>query len=148
MKILERPGPGLVAGALALFLGIQAAGAATCMDELDRFERRLHGSSLAATDPDTFQALVRQAEEAAELRDEEECLQSVAELNSALPEDAGAQPVSRRTSSTSETRDKPSRPAAPVLLIAGGAGTDAAADESKADEGEEDGDSPDARTDD
>lgn len=146
MKNPERCG--LFAAALSVVLCIEAAGAATCMDELDRFERRLHSSSLAATDPDTFQAFVRQAEEAAELRDEEECLQSAAELNSALPEDAGARPASPQTSSTGEKRANPSRPAAPVLLIAGGAGTDAATSEGKADEAEDDGESPDDRTDD
>jgi hypothetical protein len=148
MKNPERLASGLVAAALIAVLCMEAAGAATCMDELDRFERRLHSSSLAATDPDAFQAFVRQAEEAAELRDEEECLQSVAELNSALPEDSGTQPVSRQTSSTGETRDNPSRPAAPVLLIAGGAGTDAATTDGKADAAEEDSESPDGQTDD
>ena len=138
----------VVTAALTVVLSIEAAGAATCMDELDRFERRLHSSSLAATDPDTFQALVRQAEEAAELRDEEECLQSVAELTSALPEDGGAQPVHRPPSSSGETRDNPRRPAAPVLLIADGAGTEAAETEGNADEAEEDSESPDGQTDD
>jgi hypothetical protein len=148
MKILGVPGPGLIAGALTVVFGFQAAGAATCMDELDRFERRLQNSSLAAADPDAFQALVRQAEEAAELRDEEQCLLSVAELNAELPEDADPQPVSRQTSSTGETRDNASRPAPPVLLIAGGAGTDTASAEGKTDEAEEDGESRDDRTDD
>lgn len=147
MKNPERLVPALTATALTVVLCIQAAGAATCMDELDRFERRLHSSSLAATDPDTFQVLVRQAEEAAELRDEEECLQIVAQLNSALPKDGDAQPVSRQTSSTRETRDGPSRPAAPVLLIADGAGTDATTTEGKTDEAEEDSESPDLQTD-
>lgn len=118
----------VAAAAIALILGAHASGsaqAATCMDELDRFERKLHDSSLADTDPDTFQALVRQAEEAAELRDEEQCLQSVAELNAALPEDSGAAPIRRRsttsgtTSSDDDARGNESRPAAPVLLTAG-----------------------------
>lgn len=143
MNICKRPAPGLVVGALSLVLGSQAAVAATCMDELDRFERRLHNSSLATTDPDTFETLVRQAEEAAELRDEEQCLQSVAELNSELPEDAAAQPVSNRTSSSTETRDNPSRPAAPVLLIAGGSGTDTPASDDADNAAEEDGESND-----
>jgi hypothetical protein len=118
----------LVAAA-ALSLGPLAAGfaqAATCMDELERFERRLHSSSLASTDPDAFQALVRQAEETAELRDEEQCLERVAELNAALPEDSGLQPVSReRTDSRSrDAQENPRRPKAPVLMIAGGDGDD------------------------
>lgn len=123
MKIRKRPGPGLIAGAagiwtLGVILGIQAAGAATCMDELDRFERRLQDSSLAEKDPDTFQALVREAEQAAGLRDEEQCLQKVAELNSELPEDARPQPVSRTPSAREiSKRDNPSRPAAPVLML-------------------------------
>lgn len=137
MKILERPGAGLFAGALSIMLGMPVAQAATCMDELDRFERRLNNSNLAVTDPDTFQALARQAEEAAELRDEEQCLQSVAELNSELPEQA--EPVSR-SPAPKETRDRP-RPAAPVLLVAGGTGGDSTRetpDENDADGAEED----------
>jgi hypothetical protein len=113
--------------AVALILVVGAAGAveaATCKDELDRFERRLHSSALAATDPDNFQALVRQAEEAAELRDEEQCLQSVATLNAALPEDSEA-----ATRGTPTTR---SRPAAPVLMMAGGNEADSARAEEKA----------------
>lgn len=122
--------PGRVAAALPIALavaaGMQPAGiaeAATCMEELDRFERRLHGSGLAATDPETFEALVRQAEETAELRDEAQCLQSVAELNAALPEDPGSRPVSREVSGAAdgESSDNPRRPAPPVLMIAGGA---------------------------
>ena len=144
MNNRKRAGTGLIVGALSLVLGIQVAGAATCMDELDRFERRLNNSSLATTDPETFQALVRQAEEAAELRDEEQCLQSVAELNSELPESADSQSVSRETSSSSSTeaRDTPSRPAAPVLLIAGGSGTDTTPSDGENEDGEEDGESP------
>ena len=116
-----------VAAAAVLILGVGAAGitqATTCMDELDRFERRLHDSTLASTDPDAFQALVRQAGETAELRDEEQCLQDVAELNQALPEDAGAQPATREStdSGTRAAQDQPSRPKAPVLMIAGSGG--------------------------
>jgi hypothetical protein len=111
------------AAAIALILGLYAAGtaqAATCKDELDRFERRLHSSTLAATDPDTFQALVRQAEEAAGLRDEEQCLQTVAALNQAVPEDLGIQ-SSRATPATRNDAPQanPRRPAAPVLMIPG-----------------------------
>lgn len=143
MSNRKQPGPALIAGALSLVLGIQVAGAATCMDELDRFERRLHNSNLATTDPDTFRALVRQAEEAAELRDEEQCLQSVAELNSALPEDTDAQPVSRQTSSSADTRDNPSRPAAPVLVIAGGAESDTPSSDGEIEDAGENEGSPD-----
>jgi hypothetical protein len=118
---------------VALILVVGAAGAAeaaTCKDELDRFERRLHSSTLAATDPDSFQALVRQAEEAAELRDEEQCLQSVATLNAALPDDAEA--VTRGPSTAR------SRPAAPVLMMAGGDQADTARAGEKADGDAED----------
>ena len=113
----------LAAGVLAVIFALQTAGtakAATCADELDRFERRLLSSTLAATDPDTFQSLVRRAEDAAELRDEEQCLQKVAELNAALPEDQGLQPTSRQhpRRERADTPDSRSRPAAPVLLIA------------------------------
>lgn len=130
--------------AAALSLGPLAAGfaqAATCIDELERFERRLHSSSLASTDPDAFQALVQQAQETAELRDEEQCRESVAELNAALPEDTGLQPVTReRTDSGSrDAQENPRRPKAPVLMIAGGDGddepakTDGEADENQRD---------------
>ena len=115
---------GFAVGAVIAILlqGTAPAQAATCMDELDRFERRLHSSSLAATDPDRFEALLRQAEEAAELRDEEQCLQGVAELNAALPEEAGRQPASRSAAAPKEdARDNPRRPAAPSLMIANGA---------------------------
>lgn len=122
----------VLGAAMAVLLQAAApAGAATCMDELDRFERRLHSSSLAATDPDAFEALVRQAEETAELRDEEQCLQSVAELNAALPDDAGLQPTSRRSAAPGEknARDNPRRPAAPMLMIAGSDDAETPADE-------------------
>jgi len=110
--------------AVILSVGLQAANyaqAATCKDELDQFERRLHSSSMAADDPGAFEELVRLAEEAAELRDEDQCLQRVAELNEALPEDNVVQPLSQGqddSSAGSEAQAAPSRPRAPVLLIA------------------------------
>jgi hypothetical protein len=106
----------VAAAAMTVILGgyaIDTAQAATCKDELDRFERRLHSSTLAATDPGAFQTLVRQAEEAAELRDEEQCLQAVAALNEAVPEDAPATRIDAAKAAN------PRRPAPPVLMIAG-----------------------------
>jgi hypothetical protein len=97
-----------------------SAQAATCKDELDRFERRLHSSSLAVNDADRFQELTRLSEAAAELRDEQRCLQRVAELNEALPEDYSP-PTNRNDASAgagNEARNAQSRPEAPVLLIA------------------------------
>jgi hypothetical protein len=112
----------VTAATITLILGASSAGtaqAATCKDELDSFERRLHSSTLAATDPDTFQSLVRQAEEAAELRDEQQCLQAVATLNEAVPEDPGV-PSTRATPAAPGAQANPRRPAAPVLMISGG----------------------------
>jgi pimeloyl-ACP methyl ester carboxylesterase len=134
---------GVAALIAVLVPGVGAAGiaqAATCMDELDRFERRLYDSTLASTDADAFQALVRQAEETAELRDEEQCLQGVAELNEALPEDAGTQPVTRESthSGTRAAQDEPGRPKAPVLMIAGS--DDASSDDEPAKTDDEDDD--------
>jgi hypothetical protein len=128
-----------VAAAAALIIGAGAAGithAAACMDELDRFERKLHDSTLALKDPDAFQALLRRAEETAELRDERQCLQGVAELNEALPEDAGAQPVSRESteSANRDAQASPSRPKAPVLMIAGSDGASSDDEPAKADD--------------
>jgi hypothetical protein len=140
MKFRKQTAAALTSAAAALVLGVATgiatgtAEAATCMDELDRFERRLHGSGIAATDPDRFQALVRQAEEAAELRDEEQCLQSVAELNAGLPEDSGVQPGGSQTSTAPDKSDSASRPAPPVLLIAGGDETDDTATADETDE--------------
>jgi anion-transporting ArsA/GET3 family ATPase len=112
-----------VAAAAFLVLCLQAGSvteAATCMEELDRFERRLLDSTLASEDPDAFQSLVRQVEEAAELRDEEQCLQAVAELDAELPQDADVQPLSRESKQVDEdARKNPRRPKAPVLMIAG-----------------------------
>jgi len=123
----------LVAAAITLILGAYTAGtaqAATCKDELDRFERRLHSSTLAATDPDAFEALVRQAEEAAELRDEDQCLQTVAALNEALPEDQGAESTRAAPTTRNDAAQKNARrPAAPVLMIADGEEADESAKE-------------------
>jgi hypothetical protein len=119
---------GLAVAAMTLILGLGASGstfAATCKDELDRFEYRLRHSSMEAKDPATFRALARQAEEAAELRDERQCLETVAALNDVVPEDAevatGASEDSRASgpAKSTGTRSRPSRPAAPVLMIAG-----------------------------
>jgi hypothetical protein len=115
--------PALAAVAITVIIGGYAtvtAQAATCKDELDRFERRLHSSTLAATDPRAFQALVRQAEEAAELRDEEQCLQAVGALNEAVPEDPNTQPMRATPATRNEAANtNPRRPAPPVLMIAG-----------------------------
>jgi hypothetical protein len=115
--------------AVTLILGLYASAgayAATCKDELDRFESRLHDSSLAAEDPDTYHALARQAEEAAELRDERQCLETVAALNDVVPEDANVQTSGDEESASgpaddksTDTRPRSSRPAAPVLMMAG-----------------------------
>lgn len=69
---------------------------ASCRDELDRFERALNASSLAATQPDTYAALSRAAEDASELRDEEECMKRVAELQAELAAAAPEDDTSRR----------------------------------------------------
>jgi hypothetical protein len=116
--------PVLAAAAITVIVGGYAtvtAQAATCKDELDRFERRLHSSTLAATDPGAFQTLVRQAEEAAELRDEEQCLEAVGALNEAVPEDPSTQPIRATPAATRNeaASTNPSRPAPPVLMIAG-----------------------------
>jgi hypothetical protein len=120
---------GFAAVAIILILGAYTEGsaqAATCKDELDRFERRLNSSTLARTDTDAFKELVRQAEEASELRDEDECLQTVALLDEALPEDPGAQSGRRAPATRNDVaganarRANAARPAAPILMIAGG----------------------------
>jgi hypothetical protein len=112
----------VTAATITLILVASAAGsaqAATCKDELDAFERRLHSSTLAATNPDTFQTLARLAEEAAELRDEQQCLQTVATLNETVPEDPGLR-SSRATPAAPGAQANPRRPAAPVLMSSGG----------------------------
>lgn len=132
MRIAGNRIQSLAAIAMTLILGLYASGsahAATCKDELDRFERRLHSSSLEAKDPETFRALARQAEEAAELRDEQQCLETVAALNDVVPEDADADSGASRPAS-----DKPpgrSRPAAPMLMMAGDEDADESDEEQK-----------------
>lgn len=64
------------------------AGAASCREELQDFERRLYESSLAAEDPAEYAKLTRQVEEISELRDEALCAERLAGLNERLP-DAG-----------------------------------------------------------
>lgn len=136
MRIAGNRIQSLAATAMTLILGLYASGsahAATCKDELDRFERRLHSSSLEAKDPDTFRALARQAEEAAELRDEQQCLETVAALNDVVPEDADADSGASRPASDKST-DKPpsrSRPAAPMLMMAGDDDADESDEEQK-----------------
>jgi len=132
-----------VATAMTLILGLYASGgayAATCKDELDRFERRLHSSSLEAEDPDTYYALAHQAEEAAELRDEQQCLETVAAMNDVVPEDgdAGVQTSAGEDSAPGPAHDKStdkrsssSRPAAPVLMMAGDDDADESDDKQK-----------------
>lgn len=105
--------PALAAAAVALPL--EGSMASTCKDELDRFESRLYDSAVAESDPQLFQELVREAERAAELRDEARCLQRVAELNEALPE--RAVPPTSRAVPEQETSDEPARPKAPLLLV-------------------------------
>lgn len=101
----------------ALFLPLlfpPAAGAASCREELDRFERELNESSLAAADPDRYAELARSAEEASELRDDELCMQRVAELRSAL-EAAVAPPAT--TTADAPAAPKAAAPPAPPLLL-------------------------------
>lgn len=109
--------PALAAALIALPL--EGSMASTCKDELDRFESRLYDSQIPSTDPQLFRELVRAAERAAELRDEERCLQRVAELNEALPE-RGAPPQSgSRPAPRQDSSDEPARPRAPMLLVTG-----------------------------
>lgn len=65
-----------------------SAGAASCREELQDFERRLYESSLAAEDAAEYAELTRQVEEISELRDEALCAERLAGLNERLP-DAG-----------------------------------------------------------
>ena len=66
------------------------AGAASCREELQEFERRLYDSSLAAEDPEEYADLTRQVEEISELRDEALCAERLAELNARLPDPGAA----------------------------------------------------------
>lgn len=120
MRYRHSAWPTLVAAAV---VGLQAevGSASTCKDELDRFQSRLYGSDIAADRPQLFQELVRKAERAAELRDEQQCLRRVAELNQALPENDSRQPTAGETSiDDTDAQPAESRPDAPVLLIADG----------------------------
>lgn len=74
---------------LAALTWPDTAGAASCREELQDFERRLYESSLAAEDPGEYAELTREVEEISELRDEALCAQRLAELNERLP-DAGS----------------------------------------------------------
>jgi hypothetical protein len=105
--------------AAVIVLPFEGSIASTCKDELDRFESRLYGSQIPSTDPQLFQELVREAERAAQLRDEERCLRRVAELNDALPE-PGVQPQSSsRPPPQKDPADEAARPKAPILLVTG-----------------------------
>lgn len=109
-----RPATFAAAAAIPLALALaDVAGAVSCREQLADFERRLHDSSLAADDPDTYAELARQAEEASELRDEELCLQRVAELDDALPAD---EPASPQPTDVTSSAPAPAPPAAPLLL--------------------------------
>lgn len=104
----------------AVFLCAAAANAATCREELQQFERKLGRSSLAVDDPEKFANLAREAEAAAELRDEDLCLQQVAELNAAMPAESPAAPVEEPVEETgTQTNVDPGErapPKPPVLL--------------------------------
>lgn len=110
---------GTLAVTVTALYAADAAFAATCREELREFERKLSESSLAIERPESFTTLSRAAADAAELRDEDLCLQQVAELNAALAAaDPGPQPVSDAdTEASTETTDM-APPAAPVLLEA------------------------------
>lgn len=111
-----------VSVAVAALIATDAAFAATCREELNDFERLLSESSLAIEQPDTFAELAREAQQASELRDEQRCLQKVAELKAALATaNPGPEPVSEAlpeasTEATEATEVAP--PAAPILLKA------------------------------
>lgn len=78
----------LITAAALPFLALawpDAAGAASCREQLEDFERRLYESSLAADDPEQYAELSRQAEEISELRDEALCVERLAELSDELP---------------------------------------------------------------
>ncbi|MGH8194685.1 MAG: hypothetical protein ACREQ8_09830 [Woeseiaceae bacterium] len=102
----------------ALFLCAAAANAATCREELQQFERKLGSSSLAVDEPEKFANLAREAEAAAELRDEDLCLQQVAELNAALPAASPAAPAEEPGTQTNAVPAERAPPKPPVLLEA------------------------------
>lgn len=107
-----------VAMPVAAFLLADAAGAASCREQLEDFERKLNDSSLAATEPEVYASLAREAANAAELRDEQLCMQRVAELNDALAAGATPQPVTSATPEAPSETPPPAPPAAPLLLEA------------------------------
>jgi hypothetical protein len=91
------------------------AGAASCREQLEDFERRLHESALAAEDPDQYAALSRQAEEISELRDEELCVERLAELGEEIPEPAAPTTTGMNVPGPGEAAG-PAPPAAPFLI--------------------------------
>lgn len=90
--------------------------AASCREQLEDFERRLYESALAAEDPDRYAELSRQAEELSELRDEEHCLERLAELSEQIPEPAA--PTTGMNVPRPAEAATPAPPAAPILIEA------------------------------
>jgi hypothetical protein len=101
----------------AACLGAVAADAASCREQLAQFEERLNESSLAADEPEKFAELAQAAEAAAELRDEQLCLQRVAELNAAVAAEESA-PVDGPQAQSNASPAKRAPPKPPVLLEA------------------------------
>lgn len=91
--------------------------AASCREQLEDFERRLYESALAAEDPDRYAELSRQAEELSELRDEEHCLERLAELSEEIPEPAAPTATGMTVPRPAEAAT-PAPPAAPILIEA------------------------------
>lgn len=118
MTMSARSSRAIAAAALAALLlplfHPTGAFAVSCREELDRLERRLNESSLAAAAPDRYAEIARAVEEASELRDEALCMQRAAELNAALDDALGTPPAS----SSRPAPPKTPRPAAPLLLDA------------------------------
>jgi hypothetical protein len=108
MTLASRALPALLLSAALASPG--GAPAATCREAIDRFERELDASGIAASDPDRYAELARAAEEAAELRDEAVCMQRVAELDAELDRVAGSDPE--------DGVPRAARPAPPMLLEA------------------------------
>lgn len=107
MTTAPRGTPLLLACAAAVLVPLSVPGdadAASCREELDRLERELNASGLAAAAPDTHAELLRALEEAAELRDEAACMERAAELEAEI---AAAAP---------DDDEAASPPAAPLLL--------------------------------
>lgn len=129
---------------VATLLCTAGANAATCREELQQFERRLNESSLAVLDPEAFANLAREAEDAAEMRDEELCLQRAAELNAEIPAEDPAPPVRETNMQTGDESPERAPPEAPILLEAAPADLDA---ESVEQSGESRSSSPEATDD-